>query len=108
VWAILIVVQVLDVDHMAYGSGSVYQRCAEQVLQVSTMVPNCVPKHTLIILVCNKFLLFLSNFTNVAYVADQGWIGKYDLLSSSLRKVVCQVFSADTSEKILFFMNIGS
>ena len=46
VWVILIVVQVLDVDYMAYGSGSVYQRCAEQVLHVSTMVPNCVPKHT--------------------------------------------------------------
>ena len=69
VWAILIVVQVLDVDYMAYGPGSVYQRCAEQVLQVSTMVPNCVPKHTLIILVCNKLPLLLSNFTNVTYAA---------------------------------------
>ena len=69
VWAILVVVQVLDVDYMTYGPGSVYQRCAEQVLQVSTMVPNCVPRHTLIILVCNRLQLLLSNFTNVTYVA---------------------------------------
>ena len=65
VWAILIVVQVLDVDYMTYGAGSVYQRRAEQGLQVS----NCVPKHTLTILVCTKLPLLLSNFTNVTYAA---------------------------------------
>ena len=107
-WAILIVVQVLDVDYMAYGSGSVYQRCAEQILQVSTMVPSCVPKHTPIILVCNDLSSFLSNFTDVTYIAHQGWIEKYDLLFSSLKEVFCQIFLADTYEKSLFFMNIGS
>ena len=63
-WAILIVVQVLDVDYMAYGSGSVYQRCAEQILQVSTMMTIFILMHTYVII--SFFGLFRSAVINFA------------------------------------------
>ena len=55
VWAILIVVQVSDVTYETCSSASIHHRCATQILQVSTMMPNCMLKHT-------RFISFLIYF----------------------------------------------
>ena len=87
-------------QHVLGSCAHLFQQCTSGV--------RVVREYTLITLVCNKFPLFLYNFTKVTYVVHQRRVEKHDLLFSSLKKVCYQVFLADTSEKSLFFMNIGA
>jgi hypothetical protein len=81
-WAILIVVQVPEVVYVACRPCSICHRCAGQVLHLSTRMSNCVLKHTLIILVCNKFQLFLFNFDNITCTMHYRWVEIHDFLFS--------------------------